>query len=73
MNLTVARVMDQLQIDKVICAPMFLWNHMVHLKVLAIIQVVVTDWTLALLSPGQLSPATGHHVRFGPPLPPIVL
>jgi len=65
--------MNQLQIDKVLGAPVFLWNHMVHMKVLAIIQVLVTDWTLALLSLGQLSPAPGCQVGFCPPLPPIVL
>jgi hypothetical protein len=72
-NLTVARVVNQPQIDQVIRAPVFLRNHMVHMKVLAIIQVVVTDGALTLLSLGQLSSPTGRHVRFRPSLSPIVL
>ena len=73
MNLMVARVVYQPQIDKVIRAPMFLRNHVVHMKGLAIIQVVVTDGALTLLSVGQLPSTTGRHVRFRPSLSPIVL
>ena len=73
MNLTVAHVVNQPQIGQVIRAPVFLRKHVVHMKVLAIIQVVVTDWALALLSLGQLPLAMGRHVRFRPSLSPIVL
>jgi hypothetical protein len=48
-----ARVVHQPQIGKVIRAPVFLRNHMVHMQGLAIIQVVVTDGALTLLSLGQ--------------------
>ena len=73
MNLTVARVMNQPQIGKVIRAPVFLGNHMVHVKLLAIIQVLVTDGALPLLSLGELPRDAGRHVRFRPSLSPIVL
>jgi hypothetical protein len=72
-NLMMARVVHQPQIGKVIRAPVFLRNHMVHMKGLAIIQVVVTDGALNLLSLGQLPSTTGCHVRFRPSLSPIVL
>ena len=72
-NLTVAHVVNQPQIDKVICAPVFLRNDMVHMKVLAVIQVLVADRTSALLPLGQLSPATGCPLRFRPSLSPVVL
>ena len=52
MNLTVAHVVNQPQIDKVIRAPVFLRSHMVHMKVLAIIQVLVTGRTSAQLPLG---------------------
>ena len=73
MNLMVARVVYQPQIDKVIRAPVLLRNHMVHMKGLAIIQGLVTDWASTLLSLGQLLPATGCYLRFRPSLSPVVL
>jgi hypothetical protein len=72
-NLTVARVVHQPQIDKIIRAPVLFRNHMVHMKGLAIIQVMVTDGALTLLSLGQLPSTTGRHVRFRPFLSPVVL
>jgi hypothetical protein len=72
-NLTVARVVNQPQIDKVIRAPVLLWNHMMHMKSLAIIQVMVTDGAMTLLSLGQLPSTTGCHVRLCPSLSPVVL
>ena len=73
MNLTVARVVNHPQIDQVIRAPVLLRNHMMHMKLLAIIQVVVTDGALPLLSLGQLPSTTGCQVRFRPSLSPIIL
>ena len=73
MNLAVARVVNQPQIDKVIRAPVLLWNHMIHVKSSAIIQVVMTNRALTLLSLGQLPSTTGRHVRFCPSLSPVFL
>ena len=53
MNLAMAGVMNQPHIREVICAPALLGHHMMDVESLAIFQVLVTDWTAALLPLGE--------------------
>ena len=73
MNLAVAVVMNQPQIREVFCASAFLGNHMMHVKFLAIFQVLVADRADAVLPLDELPATKRGHPRLGSPLLPVVL
>jgi hypothetical protein len=72
-KLTVAVVMYEPEIRKIVRAAVFRGNHVVHLQVLAVLQRLVTDGAETLLPPRELPRATGHGLGSAPPLRPVVL
>ena len=73
MKLTVAVVVYQPEIRKIVHASVLLGNYVVHVQVLAVLQRLVTDGAETLLPPRQLPRATGRGLGSAPPLRPVVL
>ena len=73
MNLTVAVLMHQPEIREVIRPAVTLGPHVVDVDLFPIIQSLVADRTVPVLSPGELPRATGRVVGVLPPLAPVVL
>jgi hypothetical protein len=72
-KLAVAGVMNQPQIREGVCAPVFLGNPMMHVKFLAIFQVLMAHRTDALLLVDELSATKHRHLEFRSSLSPVVL
>jgi hypothetical protein len=72
-NLAVAGGVHQPQIREVLCAPMLLGKHMVHMQRLAVFEHLETDVAAALLPIGKLPKAIRQGLGAAPPLSPVVL
>ncbi len=73
MNLAMAVRVNQLQIREVVLPPALLRDHMMHMEVLTIFQMLVANWADALLTLDELSATIRRHLRLGPPLLPVLL
>lgn len=65
--------MHEPQIRESLCAPTFLGHHVMQMEPLAIVQVLVTDGTVAVLSLDELPATRISHVRLGSSLSPVAL
>jgi hypothetical protein len=72
-NLAMAGVMHQPPIRAVLFAPAFLGNHLMHVQLLAIFQVLVTDWAAAVLPVDKLPATKRRPLRLRSSLLPVVL
>ena len=73
MNLVMTVAMHKPQIHEVVLAPVLLWQHMVYVGFLAILQVLVTPWAEPLLPLEELAISRRRGMGFGSSLSPIVL
>lgn len=73
MNLAMTGRMDQPKIREIVFAPAFLRDHMMSVEPFAIFQMMVADWTNALLPLDELAATIRRHLRFRSPLLPVVL